>query len=190
MTADQNFYDIRFTFFILRLRLQPMAKGRSFSGPNVWLRPKVKIAPTVQHCYIGIGALYHKSTRTKSREDESIAALHPFDQGCEGGGSRCSDRKTKKRQNSRSKQRILCHVVLRRIKTCQSWFLICRENISKFYISKFVNLDTHLYGPQSFVHHLNVQLNLGFSILNDGKKYIDPTSSISGITAFCETYKL
>ena len=40
----------------LRLRLRPMAKGQSFSGPNIWLRPniwlwpKVKIVPTVQHC--------------------------------------------------------------------------------------------------------------------------------------------
>ena len=25
------------------------AKGRSFSGPNIRLRPKVKIVPTVQH---------------------------------------------------------------------------------------------------------------------------------------------
>ena len=37
-------------FFILRLRLRPTAKGRSLSGPNIRLRPKVKIAPTVQHC--------------------------------------------------------------------------------------------------------------------------------------------
>ena len=37
-------------FFILRLRLQPMVEGRSLSGPNIWLRPKVKIVPTVQHC--------------------------------------------------------------------------------------------------------------------------------------------
>ena len=36
-------------FFILRLLLRSMAEGRSFSGPNIWLRPKVKIAPTVQH---------------------------------------------------------------------------------------------------------------------------------------------
>ena len=36
-------------FFILRLWLQPTAKGRSLSGPNIWLRPKVKIGPTVQH---------------------------------------------------------------------------------------------------------------------------------------------
>ena len=38
-----------YIFFILRLRLRPTAKGRSFSGPNIRLRPKVKIAPTVQH---------------------------------------------------------------------------------------------------------------------------------------------
>ena len=49
MIADQNFYDICFTFFILRLRLRSTAEGRSFSGPNIRLRPKVKIAPTVQH---------------------------------------------------------------------------------------------------------------------------------------------
>lgn len=36
-------------FFILRLRLRPTAKGRTFSGPNIGLRPKVKIEPTVQH---------------------------------------------------------------------------------------------------------------------------------------------
>ena len=44
------FYDICYrVFFILRLRLRPTAKGRSFSGPNIRLRPKVKIVPTVQH---------------------------------------------------------------------------------------------------------------------------------------------
>ena len=26
------------------------AKGQSLSGQNIWLRPKVKIVPTVQHC--------------------------------------------------------------------------------------------------------------------------------------------
>ena len=51
MIADQNFYDISFMgFSILRLRLQPTAKGRSLSGPNLRLRPKVQIGPTVQHC--------------------------------------------------------------------------------------------------------------------------------------------
>ena len=50
MIADQTFYDICFTFFILRLWLRPTAEGRSLSGPNIRLRPKVKIAPTVQHC--------------------------------------------------------------------------------------------------------------------------------------------
>ena len=50
MITDQNFYDIFFyIFFILRLWLQPTAKGRSLSGPNIRLRPKVKIKPTVQH---------------------------------------------------------------------------------------------------------------------------------------------
>ena len=50
MIANQNFSDICFTYFILRLRLRPTAKGRSFSGPNIRLRPKFKIVPTVQHC--------------------------------------------------------------------------------------------------------------------------------------------
>ena len=50
MIADQKFYDICFTFFILRLRLRPTAKGRNLSGPNIRLWPKVKIASTVQHC--------------------------------------------------------------------------------------------------------------------------------------------
>ena len=36
-------------FFFLRLRLRSTAEGRSFSWPNIWLRPKVKIMPTVQH---------------------------------------------------------------------------------------------------------------------------------------------
>ena len=45
-------------------------------------------------------------------------------------------------------------------KTHQSWFLICRENTSKFCISNFVDLDAQPEGPQSFVHHLNVLLNL------------------------------
>ena len=38
--------------FILRLRLRSTAEGRSFSWPNIRLRPKVKIVPTVQHWYI------------------------------------------------------------------------------------------------------------------------------------------
>ena len=49
MIAGKHFYDTYFTFFIIRLRLRPTAKGRSFSGPNIRLRPKVKIEPTVQH---------------------------------------------------------------------------------------------------------------------------------------------
>ena len=52
MIANQNFYDIYFTYSILRLRLRPMAKGQSFSGPNIRLRPKVKIVPMVQHCLL------------------------------------------------------------------------------------------------------------------------------------------
>ena len=43
MIADQNFYAICFTFFILRLRLLLTTEGQSLSGP------KVKIVPTVQH---------------------------------------------------------------------------------------------------------------------------------------------
>ena len=58
MIADQNFYDICFTFFILRLRLRPTTKGRSLSGPNIRLRPKVKIAPTVQHCFYGAKLIF------------------------------------------------------------------------------------------------------------------------------------
>ena len=54
MIAHQNFSGTFITyvlgFFILRLRLRPTAKGRSLSGPNIRLRPKVKIAPMVQHC--------------------------------------------------------------------------------------------------------------------------------------------
>ena len=38
-----------YIFLFLRLRLRPTAKGQSFSVPNIRLRPKVKIAPTVQH---------------------------------------------------------------------------------------------------------------------------------------------
>ena len=38
-----------YNFLILRLRLWSTAEGRSFLGPNIRLRPKVKIAPTVQH---------------------------------------------------------------------------------------------------------------------------------------------
>ena len=37
-----------YIFFNLRLWLRPTAKDRSFSEPNIRLRPKVKIAPTVQ----------------------------------------------------------------------------------------------------------------------------------------------
>jgi hypothetical protein len=53
MIADQNFHDICFTcFFILQLWLLPMVEDQSLSGPNNRLQPKVKIAPTVQHCRI------------------------------------------------------------------------------------------------------------------------------------------
>ena len=38
MIADQNFYDMFYIFFILRLRLRPM----------------VKIAPKVQHCELPV----------------------------------------------------------------------------------------------------------------------------------------
>ena len=54
-------------FFILRLRLRPTAKGRSLSGPNIRLRPKVKIVPTVQHC--NLLSLYH-ITEIKWRPDK------------------------------------------------------------------------------------------------------------------------
>ena len=43
------FYDIYFTFLSYGQRLRPTAKCRSFSWLNIRLRPKVKIAPTVQH---------------------------------------------------------------------------------------------------------------------------------------------
>ena len=46
MIANQNINDICFTYFILQ------AKGQSFSGPNIRLRPKVKIVPMVQHCLL------------------------------------------------------------------------------------------------------------------------------------------
>ena len=59
-----------------------------------------------------------------------------------------------------------------------------------FNISNFEDLGAHLEELQPFVHHLNVQLNLGFPSVNDGENYIVPTGSISGITAFCETYKV
>ena len=36
--------------FILRLWPWPMTEGRSLEGPNIWLRPKLKIQPSVQHC--------------------------------------------------------------------------------------------------------------------------------------------
>ena len=45
-------------FFILRLRLRPTAEGRSLSGPNIQLRPKVKIAPTVQHWFVYLHGLF------------------------------------------------------------------------------------------------------------------------------------
>ena len=46
MIADQNFFDM---FYILSYGFG-YGKDRSFSGPNIRLRPKVKITPTVQHC--------------------------------------------------------------------------------------------------------------------------------------------
>ena len=45
MIADQNFFDM---FYILSYGFG-YGKDRSFSGPNIRLRPKVKITPTVQH---------------------------------------------------------------------------------------------------------------------------------------------
>jgi hypothetical protein len=47
MIAGQIFYDIFFTFF--SPTASATAEGQSLSGPNIRLRPKVKIAPTVQH---------------------------------------------------------------------------------------------------------------------------------------------
>ena len=45
MIADQNFYDICFMFF------HPTSSATAYGlRPNILLRPKVKIAPTVQHC--------------------------------------------------------------------------------------------------------------------------------------------
>ena len=49
MIAGKKSYDMFSFIFNLRLWLRPMAKGRSFSEPNIRLRPKMKIAPTVQH---------------------------------------------------------------------------------------------------------------------------------------------
>ena len=49
LNRDKTFMTYVLLFFILRLRLWPTAKGQSFSGPNIRLRPKVTIAPTVQH---------------------------------------------------------------------------------------------------------------------------------------------
>jgi hypothetical protein len=45
--ADQNFYDIFFRFFYPTASAK--AYGRILSWPNIQLRPKVKIAATVQH---------------------------------------------------------------------------------------------------------------------------------------------
>ena len=46
------FYDVCLKKIILRLWLRPIGKGRSLSGLNIQLWPKVKIVPTVQHCQI------------------------------------------------------------------------------------------------------------------------------------------
>jgi hypothetical protein len=51
-------------FFILRLRLRPMAVGRSLSGLNIRLQPKVKIAPTVQHWTIYNFSMYFFSNHS------------------------------------------------------------------------------------------------------------------------------
>ena len=45
MFANQDFYDICFKIF------DPTALAESLSGPNIRLRPKAKIAATVQHCF-------------------------------------------------------------------------------------------------------------------------------------------
>ena len=44
MIAGQNFYDMFYFFY-------PKASATAYGQrPNIRLRPKVKIAPTVQHC--------------------------------------------------------------------------------------------------------------------------------------------
>ena len=42
-------YDMFLKFWNLLLWLRSTAEGQSFLWPNIWLRLKVKIAPTVQH---------------------------------------------------------------------------------------------------------------------------------------------
>ena len=46
MIADQKFYDM---FYVFLSSATAEGQGRSLSGPNIRLWPKVKIAPTVQH---------------------------------------------------------------------------------------------------------------------------------------------
>ena len=66
-----NIYDICIeNFLILRLRLQSTAEGRSLSGPNIWLRPKVKNVATVQHC---------KNSKRHLADWNAICILHLSD---------------------------------------------------------------------------------------------------------------
>ena len=56
MIAAQNIYDICFTFFYPTA--SAAAKGRSLSRLNIRLWPKVKIAPTVQHCNMQMKVIF------------------------------------------------------------------------------------------------------------------------------------
>ena len=55
-------------------------------------------------------------------------------------------------------QIIICHLVLQRIKTRQSWFPNQTTHTSKFLVLKFVDPDAHPEGLQTFEHQLRIYL--------------------------------
>ena len=76
-------------FFNLRLWLRSTAEGRSFSGPNIWLRPKVKIAPTVQHWSL------QKCPKSVQKVSKRVSKVFKSVQTCLKSVQRCQKKEQK-----------------------------------------------------------------------------------------------
>ena len=71
--------------------------------------------------------------------------------------SRCSDRKSRKRQNSTSKQTLNCHGVFSEINSHQSWFLTQTANTLIYFSEKVQKVQgASLEGFQTFEYHLKI----------------------------------
>ena len=71
--------------------------------------------------------------------------------------SRSSDRKSRKRQNSTSKQTLNCHGVFSEINSHQSWFLTQTANTLIYFSEEVQKVRGALpEGFQTFEHHLKV----------------------------------